>query len=187
MTVESVQSLQKSGNMRQLLSTSGENDAVFVTIIVGTVFNFIGSIVVLIVLHLATNKLEVPYTARLLKLVVICSVCMSFVMMLTPNGYDSNTPDLGTSKQCELQAAFFTFFSSARWLFTGMMFLSECRKVVSDTWPTKQYRGHSAIGWGLSAIIGGGGLVASVAGSTVYGWQWEGRCGIKYDHTSGLM
>ena len=79
-------------------------------------------------------------------------------------------------------------FSEARWWFTVILFSSECRKVILDSWPTKNFLAHNMLAWGYSILLAAvGWILTAVLSDDIYSWQWSGRCGIKSDTDNGAL
>ena len=174
---------------RALLSDSGKQDqdnTLYHVICGVSAINLIGSVGSLIILN-TVKKLKGEYSSRLLKVITITCIALAFTMLVTPNGYDSDKSALPNTGQCEWQSFCFVLFSEARWCFTAIMFMSEMRKVISDTWPSRNYFKHNFAGWGWPFLLAAAGWICSAGHTTIYGWQFQGRCGVTTTTNEGAI
>jgi len=122
-------------------------------------------------------------------MIVFTSLMLSLAMLVTPYGYDDGKTQLPNTGQCEWQSATFVLFSEARWWFTVILFQSECRKIILDTWPSTNIRAHHILAWSVSGLWSSAGwiLTQDLGFDDIYGWQWSGRCGIKTSTDPGAL
>eukprot|EP00658_Telonema_sp_P-2_P031104 TRINITY_DN23353_c0_g1_i1.p1 TRINITY_DN23353_c0_g1~~TRINITY_DN23353_c0_g1_i1.p1 ORF type:complete len:348 (+),score=48.07 TRINITY_DN23353_c0_g1_i1:58-1101(+) len=167
--------------------TEDQDNAVYGVIVVTSLLTLVGG--GLSVGYLCkSRRFTGDYTSKLLSLILIATMATSFVMLLTPNGYDSDDSSLPNTDACAWQGFLFVFLTEARWMFTVLMFLSETRALLSDTAPAKKWITHNILGWGLGLVIGClGWLADAISDSNVYGWQWSGRCGVVSTNNEGAL
>jgi len=175
---------------RQLLEYDGTEDQdtkLFLVIVGVSLLNIFGSGFSILILSFV-KKYYNEYSSKLLRSIVVTCILISFTMIVTPSGYDSSKTELPETGQCEWQAFAFVVCSEARWLFTGIMFMSEMRKVVSDKWPSRNFIKHRIWGWGYPLLLGAGGWIWTRKGDEpVYGWQYSGRCGVVTSTDAGAI
>jgi len=167
--------------------TESQDSTVYYIICGTSLFNILGCIFSFTIISLV-RQYESEYSSRLLKAIVFASFWLSLSMLVTPYGYDSDDTTLPSTGQCEWQSFLFVLFSEARWWFTVILFSSECRKVILDSWPTKNFLAHNMLAWGYSILLAAvGWILTAVLSDDIYSWQWSGRCGIKSDTDNGAL
>jgi len=168
--------------------TENQDSGVYFIICGASIFNILGCIFSFSIISLV-RKYETEYSSRLVKAIIVASFFISISMLVTPHGYDSDATALPETNQCEWQSFVFVLFSEARWWFTVILFSSECRQVILNSWPTKNFVMHNILAWGYSTTIAVVGWILTRLPDVghVYGWQWSGRCGIQTDRDAGAM